>query len=216
MGTRVRSLTRLVIVATVTAGALIGGGSAAQADPPPGWEPGEYGLEADFGNVEWTYRGWYDGVPGNVHTGYLNVEEDDDGLTVSLNNWFCPSGATPPGPYEPRPAATTCKWRSGKFVNSSEWWDVADFNHARNELTVEGEFTDGFSSDTVSVDLVLKASDEPEVTINESGPILEYGEYFDDVQAFGKVDGHKVNPSTKLTQTAGSIFFYLDGWVRTP
>ena len=32
----------------------------------------------------------------------------------------------------------------------------------------------------------------------------------------GKVDGRKVNPSAKLTQTPGRIGFYLDGWVRTP
>ena len=77
-------------------------------------------------------------------------------------------------------------------------------------------FADAFGTDTVTVDLVLKASGEPEVTIDESGPILEYSEYFDNVQAFGKVDGHKVSPATNLTQTAGSIRFYLDGWVRTP
>jgi hypothetical protein len=213
---KVKTLTRLAIVATVTAGALLGGGSSAQADPPPGWEPGEYGLEADFADIGWTHRAWYDGVPGNVHTGYVNVEEDDDVLTVELNNWFCPSGVTPPGPYDDRNVATNCKWRSGKFVNYFQWWDVADFNQALDKLTVQGEFTDGFGTDTVSLDLVFKASGEPDVTIDESGPILDYSEYFHNVQVIGKVDGHKVSPATNLTQTGGRIGFYLDGWVRTP
>jgi len=215
MRAQVKNLTRLAIVVTVTAGALLGGGSSAQADPPPGWGPGEYGLEADFADIGWTYRGWYDGLPGNVHTGYVNVEEDDDVLTVELNNWFCPSGAAPPGPYD-APTATTCKWRSGKFVNYGQWWDVADFNHARNKLTVKGDFTDSFGTDTVSLDLVFKASDQPDVTIDESGPILEYGESFDTVQVTGKVDGHRVNPTAKLTQINGQIRFYLDGWERIP
>ena len=102
MRAQVKHLTRMAIVAALAGGALLGGGSSAQADPPPGWGPGEYGLEADFADIGWTYRGWYDGLPGNVHTGYVNVEEDDDVLTVELNNWFCPSGATPPGPYDGR------------------------------------------------------------------------------------------------------------------
>ena len=68
----------------------------------------------------------------------------------------------------------------------------------------------------MSLDLVFKASDQPEVTIDESGQILDYTESFDDVQLIGKVDGHRVNPAANLTQTAGRIFFYLDGWVRIP
>ena len=148
MRTKTGTLARLVIAATVAAGALLGGGSSAQADPPPGWEPGEIGWEADFADIGWTFRGWYDGVPGNVHTGYLNVEEDDDVLKIWLNNWFCPSGATPPHPYDTPDVATTCKWRSGKYVSYIDWWDVADFNQARNKLTVQGEYADETGMDT--------------------------------------------------------------------
>ena len=81
---------------------------------------------------------------------------------------------------------------------------------------MKGDFTDGFGTDTVSLDLVFKASDQPEVTIDESGPILDYGESFDNVVVTGKVDGHRVNPTPKLTQINGRIRFYLDGWERIP
>lgn len=212
-----KRLARLAAAAaTVTTMTLLGAGPVAQADPPPGWAPGEYGLEYDFADVGWTHRGWYRGVAGNVHTGHVNVEEDDDGLTVVLNDWFCPRGATPPSPSDPRGVATRCTWRSGKFVNYTQWWDVADFNHARNKLVVRGVFADSSSTDSVSVDLVIKALDDPEVVIDESGPILDYSESYTDVRAIGKVDGHPVHPAPNRTQTDGSIYLYLDGWERIP
>lgn len=213
-----RTMARLTMVTALTAGAVLGGSSGAHADPPPGWGPGEYGNEYDFGNIQWTHHGWYAGVRGNTHTGYVNVEEDDDGLTVVLDDWTCPSGVTPPGPYEAH-TPSRCTWRSGTYVNDIDWWDVSSFDQARDKLLVRGVFTDSWADDdpdTVTLDLVLKASDVPEVAIDESGPVLDYSEFFNDVRAIGTVDGRKVAPSARRTQTAGSIGFYLNGWERTP
>ena len=212
----VRALPRLLAVSSVALGALLLGGGPAHADPPPGWAPGEFGLEYDYADIGWTHRGWYDGTAGNVHTGWVNVEEDDDVLTVELNDWFCPAGATPPSPADSRDVPTACKWRSGKFVNYIQWWDVATFDHRRDKLIVRGDFTDAFSAETVRLDLVLKSSDPPEVVSDETGPVLDYSETFDEVVAVGKVDGRRVDPAANRTQTGGLIRFTLDGWERIP
>jgi hypothetical protein len=215
LGRTVVRRTRLAIVATVAACALLGGGSSAQADPPPGWEPGASGTQADFADVGWTHQGRYQGMRGNWHTGYVNVEEDDDVLTVVLNDWWCPRGVTPPSPYQDATVDTRCTRKSGKEITYYDWWDVADFDQARNRLTVRGNFTDSVDTDTVRLDLAIQGKGRPAVTQDTSNGLLYYSEVFENVHATGRVDGHRVD-GPRTTQEDGMIRFYLDSWSPIP
>ena len=42
------------------------GAGGAQADPPDGWQPGN---QYDYGRILFTQKGWFEGRPGNYHTG---------------------------------------------------------------------------------------------------------------------------------------------------
>ena len=212
-GTR-RIWAQLAIIAITASGALMGAGAAAQADPPPGWEPGEYGLRPTSA-TQWVHQGRYADAPGNFHTGWVNVEEDDDVLTGSLADWWCPAGVTPPlygidG--------TECKLKGSTWIEYIQYWDVAKFNYTRDRLSLHGDWPtidiDGNATGTVRIDLTFQGLGEPDETIDESGEFLGYSEYFNDARATGKVDGHSVGGS-RTTQYGGSIGYYLDGWVRS-
>lgn len=211
--------TRLLSAVALAAGATLAGGGAAHADPPAGWGPGEYGLQADFADVAWTHQGRYEGVRGNWHTGWINIEEDDDVITGSLADWWCPAGAQPPGPYDPDQQSTDCKLRSSHWLEYIQYWDVATFDHATNRLRVDMDVPsdadgDGEYEGTVRVDLVISGVGKPVVTKDTSGEILDYGEAWTTTKTWGRVDGHRVRgPGT--VQEQGRLSFYLDGWVRT-
>jgi hypothetical protein len=212
-----RTWAQLAIIAITTAGALVGAGSSAHADPPPGWEPGPGGVEYDLGDVAWVHEGRYAGVAGNWHTGWLTVEEDDDGLTGELYDWQCPAGVTPPDPN--RNPETTCTLRGYRYVDYAQYYDVARFNQKLNRLVVHGDYP-VFDANyepvgTVRIDLTIKGMGDPEVTIDESREILDYTEIFHDTRATGKVDGHGLGGHNTRQLDYGRIGFWLDGWVRT-
>lgn len=216
MGRRVWA--RSAAALTVVAASAIAGMGAAQADPPPGWEPGQYGVEYDLADIGWTHPGHYAGVPGNWHTGWINVEEDDDGVTGTLLDWRCPAGVEPPGPYAPSGEPTRCTLKGSRWLEYIQYYDVATIDQARDRMTVNLDvpvYVDGFEPDgTVRVDLVIKGLGDPEITSDESGEVLDYTEVFDTVRARGKVDGHRVRgPNT--TQEDGRMGFWLDGWTRS-
>ena len=48
-------------------------------------------------------HGWFPDRPGNYHTGDIEVEEDDDGVTGFLQDWRCTGDAVPPQPYSNDP-----------------------------------------------------------------------------------------------------------------
>lgn len=212
---------RAIGAAALTTGALLGGAGAAQADPPPGWEPGEGAVEYDFADLGWTHHGWYPGQRGNWHTGQLTFEEDDDGITGQLLDWRCPAGAQPPSPYDPDQESDDCTLKNSRWLEYIQFYDVATIDQASDRMTVnidvpayDGAF-DPEPSGSVRLDLVIKGLDDaPEVHIDESGEILDYYEIFYDLNAWGKVDGRRIKgPNT--TQEAGRMGFWLDGWVRT-
>jgi hypothetical protein len=215
--TRIRKTwAQLATIAILATGAVMGLGTTAKADPPPGWKPGPNAFTLDLGNVQWVHKGWYSGVPGNWHTGWLNVEEDDDILTGGLVDWWCPAGAEPPDEGL-HPGATGCTVRVFQGIEYIQWWDVARFNQKQDRLTIRGDYPtydlDLNPTGTVNIDLVIQGQGAPEIRIDESQEYLEYSELFQTAHATGRVDGHGIG-GAKTRQFNTSIGFWLDGWIR--
>jgi hypothetical protein len=99
-----------------------------------------------------------------------------------------------------------------------QFWDVGQFDHARNRLDVHMDvpaYVEDLADPvrTVRVDIAIKGVGAPEVTSDESGVILDYSEMWNDAKAWGRVDGHRVGgPNT--TQAAARVGFWLDSWER--
>jgi hypothetical protein len=207
---------RRVGTGALAAAALLGGAGAAQADPPPGWGPGEFGVEYDLADVIWSHHGRYDDALGNWHTGWLTVEEDDDGVTGELIDWRCPDGVEPPTGFAGQP--TTCKQKGYVWLEYIQFWDVAHFDQALNRLDVRLD-APAYDEDytpvgTVRIDVVIKGVGTSEITSDESGEILDFSEIWNDTKSWGHVDGHRVRgPNTTQVQTR--MGYWLDGWTRT-
>jgi hypothetical protein len=208
---------RLVGVGTLAAAALLSGAGAAHADPPPGWDPGEWGVEYDFADVSWMHHGRYNDALGNWHTGWLTVEEDDDGVTGEVIDWWCPAGVEPPTAYDPD-QTTTCTRKGYLWLEYIDWWDVGQYDQARNRIDVHLDVP-AYDSDfnqvtTVRVDVMMKGLGKPEIISDESGEILNYSESFQSTKSWGKVNGHRIGgPNT--VQGPSRVGFWLDGWERT-
>ena len=209
---------RLATLAVLTTGVLFGASTPAQADIPPGWEPGPSHLsfEADFGDVTWKHQGFYAGVAGNWHTGWVNVEEDDDVLTAELIDWKCPAGVEPPAPGTGTGAAGACKVKRYQWVSYIDHPDVATFNHKRDRLVLRGDFpATGLNDEpagTVHFDLYLEGVGEPEVTTDTSTGTLYHEEYWWQALLRGTIDGHGLagHGTTLLSARTG---FYVTGYV---
>ncbi len=208
----------LALATTTAAGALLGAGGPAHADPPAGWEPGQYGVEYDFGDLGWVHHGHYVHTAGNWHTGWLNVEEDDDGLTGGLLDWQCPHDAVPPGPYDDV-TGTPCVLIGSRDIEENAVTDVAVFHQKTNRLTVHGDFPIFDSStgaeSTTRIDLSIRARGAATVEDDESGTILDYSETYLKVHGRGHVDGHRVSGRHTHQVDNGRVGFWLDGWTRT-
>ncbi len=214
---------RATLVAVMAAGALIAGGTAAVADPPKGWVPGDFGNEYDFGTVYWTHHGRYADAPGNWHTGTLTIEEDDDGITGGLYDWNCPAGAKPP--RAGAPSTNTCTLARGRYLDSvfggDPGFDLAQFDQAHNRLTSHRDVSVFDLNDvrlgTVRVDLTFQGIGKPTDSLfrtvtNGGVTSMDYFERYTGVVC-GKVDGHRVRgPGTK--QEAPDLGFNVSGWVR--
>jgi hypothetical protein len=209
--------TRLIGVTAFSAGAFLGGASAAQADPPPGWEPGDGGVEYELADTIWSHHGRYDGHLGNWHTGWVNIEEDDDVLTGELVDWWCPAGVEPPTAYSPDPD-TPCKQRGELWLEYIQYFDVATFDQARNRLDVHMDvpaYVDGIDpAGTVRVDLMMRGRGVPTVQSDDSNDILTYSEFWYDVKTWGRVDGQRINGTNTVNDTY-IMGFTLDSWERT-
>ena len=214
-----RTLIRLVLATLLAAGALAGASPAARADVPPGWQPGGLNsFEADFGDARWTHQGFYPGVAGNWHTGWVNVEEDDDVLTAQLIDWKCPAGAQPPAPLTWFPGqATACKVKRYQWVSVLDPWNIATFNQKRDRLRLQGSHPAVDHLDqpagTVTFDLYLEAVGQPTVTSDTAGGTLWYEEAWSQARLFGTIDGHGLAGSG-TTLHSGSVSFYVSGYVQ--
>lgn len=210
---------RLAAATTTTAAVLLGLGAPAHADPPSGWGPGQYGVEYDFAGFDWIHHGHYHGIAGNWHTGWVNVEEDDDGITGDLVDWRCPRHVVPPSPYDD-PTGTRCVEVGDRYLEDNLNWDTAVFHQASNRLTLNRDVpaydsTTGADLGTVRIDVSMRAKNPPVVVDDESGPILDYSEDYVGVPARGRVDGHRVSGPCTRPISSGRIGFWLDGWERT-
>ena len=198
--------------------AVVTAGTAAHADPPAGWSGG---TEANFGSVQWVHEGRHAGARGNWHVGQLTIEEDDDILTGSIIDWRCPEGEEPPGPLVWPVPPTSCKVKGTTYISQLDPWDIADFDHATNRLTLQGSFDEVDDMHevigSVPIDLTIKGLGAPTVGewLYADGTMLDYEESFESVKAWGRVDGHRVS-GPRVTQLHASLSFYLSGLTRTP
>ena len=212
-----RTGVRMAVVAALSTAAVVAGGSAVQADPPPGWSGGH---EADFGSVTWVHDGWYAGARGNWHVGSLTIEEDDDVLTGFITDWRCPDGEEPPSPVVWPTPETSCKVTGSTYISQTNPWDVADFDQRRNRLTIEGDFDELDDNSEVigsaAIDLTIKGLGAPTVgeVYSDDGTMLDYEEIFEESRAWGRVDGHRVS-GPKVSQLSSSVSFYLSGLTRS-
>jgi hypothetical protein len=212
--TRIRKTwAQLAAIAVIATGVLVGAGTAAKADIPPGWVPGPDSVEADFGDTVWVHQGFYPGVAGNWHTGWLNIEEDDDVLTAELVDWKCPAGAQPPSSYG---QPTTCKVKRYQWVSYFQYYDVATFNQKRDRLVLRGDFPatglNGEPAGTVNFDVYFQAVGTPTVTSNTSTGTLDYSESWSNARLVGKIDGHGL-AGHGTTQLYGNTSFYVESYV---
>jgi hypothetical protein len=212
-----RTWAQLAAIAVVATGALIGTGTAAKADPPPGWEPGPDSIEYDFADLGWVHKGFYSGVAGNWHTGWLNVEEDDDGLTGELVDWRCPAGVEPPAPIiGSYTVDTPCKVKRLQVIEYIQYYDVAWFNQTRDRLVLRGDFPliDELHDPigTVHIDMYFQATGDPTVTSDTSTGTLDYSESWATATGVGTVDGHGLGGHS-TQQSRGRVSFYLESWV---
>jgi hypothetical protein len=213
---KARGTVRIASAAALTFGALLTGSVAAHADPPPGWGPGDYGVEYDLADVAWTHHGHYDGTLGNWHTGYLNIEEDDDGVTGWLTDWRCPDGIKPPAATDPD-QTSLCRQKGGTSFENIQFYDSAKLDFARDRMDLNIT-ADGYDANDnvrpVRIDIVLKGLGKSTITSDESGEILDWTEIWYDVKAWGRVDGHRIaGPNT--TTNPIRMGYWLDGWTRT-
>jgi hypothetical protein len=115
---KARALTAMASASVLALVALLAAAGTAQAAPPLGWQPEEgSGVEYDLADVSWAHQGHFDGRLGNWHTGYLNVEEDDDGVTGDLYDWRCPPGVQPPAAWD-SDQTSVCKQKGYRYVEN--------------------------------------------------------------------------------------------------
>lgn len=86
--------------------------------------PWEYVEGYAFADVGWTLAGRVDGRPGNAHSGYFYFEDIADGAIVTLYDWRCPDGVTPPLVAA---GETTCVLKATIYGEQSDGADGADF-----------------------------------------------------------------------------------------
>ena len=191
-----RRYARATAVSILSAAALLGAPSATQADPPDGWTGGS---QAEFGRVTWVHDGRYPGAKGNFHVGELDIDEDDDGITGSIKDWSCPDGVEPPGPLLWPVPETSCEVKGTTYIFDMDPVDVASWDHARNRLTMSGQF-DTVDADynvigSVPINVTMKGLGEPAVTYAPSpfDTTLFYDEAFFDVKVSGRVAGRRVS-----------------------
>lgn len=218
--TRTRStVARLLSIGTLSAAALLGvagSGPAALADVPGGWVPGETGFQADFGDARWVHEGFYAGQPGNWHSGWVNVEEDDDGFHATLIDWRCPEGARPPTMLDWRLGQTyDCTAQRMRFVEFLDYDpDIGVFNQKRDRLLARGEYAatdeNGEPAGTVRVDLKLTAVGEPQVTRDITKGKMFYEEYWPEATLSGKIDGRGVGGHGTTVEYASTSFWVMD------
>jgi hypothetical protein len=211
-----KTCAQLASIAVLATGVLAGTGEAARADVPPGWVPGPNSYEADFGDATWVHHGFYAGRAGNVHTGWVNVEEDDDVLTAELIDWKCPAGAEPPAPGTGTAGAGACKVKRYQWVSYIQYYDVATFNQKRDRLRLSGDFAAVDQNDqpagTVSFNLYLEGVGAPTVSSTVTEGTLHHEESWSEARLFGKIDGHGL-AGRNTTQLSGQVSFYVEGYV---
>lgn len=219
-----RPLARCATLAAAVSAVLLIVGGGAQADPPDGWAPGPDGFEFDYGRVLYTQHGWIEGRPGNYHVGDVEAEEDDDGVTGFIRDYFCRGDAVPPPPFSTEPADPRCTLKQTVHLDEGDYNPaMAVFDHERNRVGIHLE-VDSFDSTseeprgTVRIDLTIAGRGEPDVTHEETPTGLTYDEWWHDgVRAWGKVDGITINKrTTVIHQDHSLIGFWLYNWVRTP
>ncbi|HSS68063.1 MAG TPA: hypothetical protein VLK34_05885 [Nocardioidaceae bacterium] len=213
-----RAMIGIASASLLALGALLAGAGIAQAAPPPGWTGDDGGVEYDLADVTWTHHGRYPGELGNWHTGYLNVEEDDDGVTGWLIDWRCPDGVQPPSATD-ADQTSVCKQKGNLWLENFQDWDSAKLDFARNrmDLDIDVDAYDGIVGDyvrSVRIDIVLKGLGKSTVTSDQSGEILDWSEIWYDVKAWGHVDGHRIAGPNTETQTY-RMGYWLDGWTRS-
>jgi len=198
-------------VATVLAAAMTTGAGSAHADPPSGWEGAD---QFDYGRIMFTQPGWFAGRPGNFHTGDVEAEEDDDGMTGFISDWFCRGDARPPAPYSSDPVDPRCKLKqtTGLMDLSDPAFSLLTYDHVHDRATIHLD-VDTVDPDTwertgeVRIDLTIKGVGDPVVTMQ---PGVFYEEWFYDVTARGTVDGIRISKA-KTVIHSGALDFWLDG-----
>jgi hypothetical protein len=215
---KARAAVRVASAAALTFGALLAGAAASQAAPPPGWGPGDYGVEYDLADVAWTHHGHYSGSLGNWHTGYLNVEEDDDGITGWTYDWRCPDGVEPPAATD-SDQTSQCTMKGSLWFENFQDWDSAklDFTRNRMDVNIDADGYDGVTGDyvrPVRIDIVLKGLGTSTITSDQSGEILDWTEIWYNVKTWGHVDGHRIAGPNTETQPI-RMGYWLDGWTRS-
>ena len=115
---------------------------SAQADLLPGdWESSE---EYHYGDAAWATHRKLPQLPGNWHTGWISLEDNDDMVVGAEYHWSCPAGVTPPQPRPfAVPAATTCTLRAMFDLQGDRWGDprrdlVITYDHAGDTLSFRG------------------------------------------------------------------------------
>jgi hypothetical protein len=208
-----RRVAHLGAATVLSTAVLVGGAGASQADPPDDWTGGS---RADWGRVTWIHDGWYPGAQGNWHVGELTLGEDDDGVTGSITDWRCPDGVTPPGPLVWPVPATSCKVKGRTTIYDISVQDFADYDLARDRLTMKGDFAvidddPNVPIGRVPIDLTIKAVGDPYVSSFPSadGTTLYYDELFPDAKAWGRVDGHRVS-GPKVTQVDSYVGYAIN------
>lgn len=215
-----RSTARWLATATLAAAALTAGAGSAHADPPKGWQPG---TEYDYGRIIFTQHGWFKDRPGNYHTGDIEVEEDDDGVTGFLADWRCTEDAVPPQPYSNDPVDPRCKLKQAVGLQELDGTlNLGTFDQKNNRLGVHLDVptldynTGEVDGGTVRIDLTIVGLGAPTIYKNTTATTLEYEEYFfNGVKAWGQVDGKWLGKTNTVIHS-GSIGFWLDGYTRTP
>lgn len=217
---RLRTTARVLAVGTLLAAATMAGAGAAQADPPKGWQPG---TEYDYGRIVFTQKGWFPDRPGNYHTGDVEIEEDDDGVTGFLQDWRCTGDAVPPQPYSNTPVDPRCKLkRSVGLQELNGTLNLGTFDQKFNRLGVHLDVptldwnTGEPDGNSVRIDLTIVGQGTPTIYKATTPTTLEYEEYyFEGVKAWGQVDGKWISKNN-TTIHSGAVGFWLDGWTRIP
>lgn len=221
---RLRAARYAVAAAVVSAATLVTGGPA-HADIPDGWVPGDDGIEYDFGFTSWMHQGRYADTLGNWHTGYITVEEDDDGITGELQDWYCKGTAQPPKPGSTSTPNGRCTLKKSRWLDTIDQpvgLEMSTFKHQRNVLRVNltVDAYDTYLGDrvgSVPINIGIRAIGAPdEVSESGSGSSLYFHESYGTTKSWGTVDGHHIDRATRTTQFSGRISFDLSEWELAP